>query len=109
MSSGYQCMKFFLHGAGYRTGLAVADDAKINFAQANDFCCRAADKNLVGDVKLIAGDGLLDHGIAQVPRQCDEAVASYSFQNAGARRGVDDLVAVFITTTKRFSPVHSAT
>src|ERR1700691_2566525 len=100
MSSGYQRMKFFLHGAGYRTGLAVADDAKIDFAQGNNFCCRTADKNLVGDIELIARDGLLDYGIAQIPRQGDEAVASYSFQNAGARRGVDDLVAVLITNHK---------
>jgi hypothetical protein len=47
-------VELLLQGAGYGTSLAIADDAEIYFAQGNDFRRRAAHKNFVGNIKLIA-------------------------------------------------------
>src|SRR4029077_216447 len=92
--AAHQFVELLLQGAGYGTSLAIADDAKINFAQTNDFRRRAAHKDFVGDIKLIAREGFLDHGVAKTPSQCDQAVASDAFQNPRPRRGVDNLISV---------------
>ena len=63
MAAVHQFVEFVLQGAGYGSGLAVADGAEINFAQRDHFGGRAADKNFVGDIELVARDRLLDNGI----------------------------------------------
>src|SRR5208282_2600092 len=93
MPSLHQFVEFMLQGAGYRASLTVADDTKVNFAQRNHFRRRAAHKNFVGDIELIARDGFFNYGVAQIARQCDQTVASNALENPGSRGSADDLVA----------------
>ena len=94
MAAVYQLVEFVLQGARDWAGFAVADGAEIDFAQGDDLGRCAADENLVGNIKLIAGDGLLDDGVTQVAGERDEAVASDAFENSGARGGGDSFVAI---------------
>src|ERR1019366_8140416 len=90
--SAHYFVELLLQSAGYRTSLAVADDAEINFAQRHDFRRRTAHKHFVGNIKLIARDGLFHHGVARIPSQRDHGVASDALENPCPRRGIDDFI-----------------
>src|ERR1700692_4266918 len=54
MAAADQLVKFLLQRARHGASLAIADSAKINLAQPNDLCRRAAYENFVGHIKLVA-------------------------------------------------------
>src|ERR1700692_1574932 len=88
-----QFVELLLQGAGYRPSLASSNEAEINLAQRNDLCRRAADKNFVGDIELIAGYRFFYDRVTEIASQYDQAVARDALENSGARRGDNNVVA----------------
>src|SRR5713226_10747824 len=68
MASAGELVKFSLQGASDGAGLSAADGAEVDLAQAHDFGSGSADEDFIGDVKLVAGNRLLYHGVTQITR-----------------------------------------
>lgn len=50
-------MKLALDFASDRPRRAIADDTEVDLSQSDAFCCRAAYKNFIRQIELVAGDG----------------------------------------------------
>src|SRR5258705_3986959 len=93
MSSAGQFIECLLQFPGDRAGLSVADGTEIDFAQANHFGGSAAHEDLVGNVELVARNGLFDNVVAEVARQRNQAVAGDALEYRAAGHGVNHTIA----------------
>ena len=64
MSPGGQLRERILQRACDRACFTVSDRAEVDFANGDDFGRSSTNEDLVGDVKLIAGNRLLDDLVA---------------------------------------------
>ncbi len=98
-------MEGFLDLAGNGAHAPDADGAEVHLADGDALGGRAAHEQLIGDVKLVARNGLLKRFDAQVGAQGQDGMARDAFQD-GRGEGCDDLA---VAHDERFSPVHSPT
>ena len=89
MLSADQFIELLLQRASDWTSLAVADDAEVNLAQRHDFGGSAANEDFIGNIKLVARNRLLGHGIAQIAGEGNQAVARDALENSRTRRCID--------------------
>ncbi len=55
------CLELLLASPCNWSHLPRTDHPEINLSQSHTFCRRAAFEDLIGDVKMVPGDGLFDH------------------------------------------------
>ena len=85
MSAAGQFVKGFLKLPCYRAGLTTANGTEVNLAQPDDLGRRSADKNFVGNVKLVSRNRFLDNGVSHVSSNGDQTVARDALEDGGRR------------------------
>src|SRR5437899_3427784 len=93
MAPAGELLKFGLQRASDWAGYSVADGAEVELPQAYNFSGGSADEDFVGDVELVAGYRLLDHGVTQIACYPQQAIAGDTLENGTASRSVNQIVA----------------
>lgn len=71
MLAAHQLFELLLDGSRYRSHLSGSDFAPIDLTEGNNLGSGSADEDFVGDIQLVAGDGLFFHFVAEIARESD--------------------------------------
>src|SRR5262245_66123217 len=79
----HQVEKEALDLLGNGSGSTLADAAVVQFPNGGNFCGRSGEKDLVGNVELVAGDQSLFHGNPLLGEELENRMTCDAFQNVG--------------------------